>query len=336
MKILVTGSAGLLGSHLVDYLHNTMELNVIGVDNLSTGSEDNINPSVPFYRIDLTNRDAVDLLFQAEKPDIVFHLAAWAHEGLSQFCPNLITDNNYVASLNVLTSAIKHRVTRFVFTSSMSVYGDQTPPFDEDMPTKPVDVYAISKAAFENALQIMSKVYGYEWCIVRPHNVIGERQALHDPYRNVVGIFMNRLLQDKHFYIYGDGEQKRAFSFVNDFIPCLAKCGWDRAASGQIFNIGADKEYSINELSDMLLTITGKSHLKPEYTEDRPQEVDHAWCNNDKAKKILGFEDKTSLHDGLIRMWNWAKVKGPQAPRYLNKLELVNDKTPKTWTKKLI
>ena len=334
MNIIVTGGAGLLGSHLVDYLVMKGH-HLIVVDNLSTGSFENINNKAVFIKCDMRNRGAVDSIVRTYKPEIIYHLAAWAHEGLSQFCPNLIVENNFNISMNILTSAIRYKVKRFVFTSSMSVYGGQTPPFTEDMDKKPVDIYGITKASFEDSLKVMSQVYGIEYVIIRPHNVIGVRQALHDPYRNVVGIFMNRLLADKQFYIYGDGKQRRAFSFVNDFTPYLAKCGFVPEVVGEIFNIGADKPYSINELGRMLLEISGKN-LEPIYVPDRPQEVDEAFCDNEKAKKILGFEDKTSFPDGLKIMWDWAVTQGHKSPRYLPKLELTNEKTPDLWVSKKI
>lgn len=335
-RILVTGNAGLLGSHLVDHLLEWGH-SVWAIDNLSTGLMENINPKIKgnFYKADLRNKEMVKLIMRIARPEIVYHLGAWAHEGLSQFCPNLITENNLNASMVLLTAAIRQGVRRFVFTSSMSVYGNQVPPFDETFPKCPVDIYGISKASFEDALHIMSQVYAFEYTIVRPHNVIGPRQALHDPYRNVVGIFMNRLLQNKPYYIYGDGEQQRAFSFVKDFIPSLAACGFAEEARNEIFNVGADKPYSINELSKMLLKITGKN-VQPIYVADRPQEVDMAFCSNEKAKKVLGFEDKTSFEDGLREMWEWAETVGYKQPKYLPYLELTNEKTPKTWTDKMI
>lgn len=335
-RVLVTGGAGLIGSHLVDYLLNWGH-NVWVIDNLSTGLEENLSPEVKrnFYRVDLRRKDMTNLVLRIARPEIVFHLAAWAHEGLSQFCPNLIIENNINASMNLLVSSIRQKVKRFVFTSSMSVYGDQESPFTEDMPRKPVDIYGIAKTSFENSLEVMAAVYGFEYTIVRPHNVIGPRQALHDPYRNVVAIFMNRLLQDKPFYIYGDGNQRRAFSNIKDAAPYIAKAGFADEAKGQIFNIGADKHYSINEMAQMLLEISGKKSLKPIYVEDRKQEVDDAWCDNSKIRKILGFEDKISLKDGLKEMWAWAKKTGYKKPKYLPYLELTQG-APETWTNKLI
>jgi UDP-glucose 4-epimerase len=337
-RIIVTGGAGLLGSHLVDHLISEGH-KVWVIDDYTTGFRENVNSKVETgkaFQLACQDLGAIDWVFEQAKPDIVYHLAAWAHEGLSQFCPNLIVENNINASMSILTSAIRYKVPRFVFTSSMSVYGDQQPPFTEGMSRSPVDIYGVSKAATESSIEILSKVYGFEYTIIRPHNVIGTRQSLSDPYRNVIGIWMNRLLKGLPFYIYGDGNQKRAFSFVNDAIPYIAKAGMVSEAKNGTFNIGAEKAYSLNETAEILLHITGNESLKPIYVPDRPQEVDFAWCSNQKAMDVLGFEDKTSFEDGLKEMWAWAKTQGPQELRYLDHMELQNESTPELWTKKKI
>ncbi len=328
-RVLVTGAAGFMGSHLFEYLKN-QEYEVVGVDNYSIGKFE--HPDI--YKVDLRHKHEVDKLVATFKPEIVYHLAAWAHEGLSQFCPIKITENNYNAHINLITACIKNKVKRYVVASSMSVYGDQTPPFNEEMPKKPCDIYAISKAAIEDSTQVLCKVHGMEYVIVRPHNVYGPRQVLHDPYRNVVAIFINRLLANKNFYIYGDGEQKRSFSYIDDVTPYIAKCGWENI-NGEIINIGPLEEFTINQLSEETL-----SHFpdapKPEYVEDRPAEVKHAWCTNDKAQKLLGYTTSTSFKDGIKQMVEWARSVGHQKPKYLKNLELVNENTPITWKNKLI
>lgn len=335
-RCFVTGSAGLIASNLVEYLLNYGHT-VYSIDNLSTGDIRNVSERAKrnFHIVDCRNRNMVNLIMKMAKPEICYHLSALAHEGLSQFCPNLILENNLNASMNVLVAAIKNKVRRFIFTSSMATYGEQKVPFEESMIKKPQDVYGVSKAAFEDILAIMSQVYGFEYVIIRPHNIYGPYMALGDPYRQVVGIFMNRLMQDKHLFLYGDGNQKRALSFVGDFTPALAEAGFNEKAKNQIFNIGADKPYSINELAQMLIEISGKK-VEIKHIEDRPMEVDFAWCNNDKAKGILGFKDKTSLYDGLKMTYEWAKVRGPQEPKYLPYLELVNEKCPITWKNRLL
>jgi len=337
MRILVTGSLGFMGSHLVDYLHNQGH-EVRGIDNLSTGFGSNTNPNAPTFKVDLvTEPDLVAGIIEGFKPEIVYHLAAWAHEGLSQFSPNKITQNNHNATLNVLIPAIRAGMKRFVFTSSMSVYGDQSTPFSEEMPRKPVDIYGVSKAASEATIEILSKVHGFEYNILRPHNVYGERQNLSDPYRNVVGIFIRRAMQLEDVFIYGDGNQTRAFSYIGDVTPAIANAGFVDYKNA-IFNIGPEQEYTINELFDNLKKIFPKMEAK--YVPDRPLEVKHAFCTNDKAIEILGYETKTTFQEGLQKMADWAlelqSGPGIAEPKYLDDLELITEDTPETWVKKQI
>jgi len=224
----------------------------------------------------------------------------------------------------------------------MSVYGAQKPPFSENLEPKPEDIYAISKSAMERATKIMSKVHGFKYTIVRPHNVYGPKQNLADPYRNVVAIFINCLLRNKNFYIYGDGEQKRAFTYIDDFTPYFAKTGFSKKTDGEIINIGPQEEHSINELAAQILKAFGfdknhiPRHLLPKYLPDRPQEVKLAYSTDEKAKKLLGFKHRFSLEEGIKRTVEWAKKIGPQEPHYMEALEIETSKTPKTWKRKLI
>lgn len=327
-RILITGAAGFMGSHLFDYLREAGH-DVYGLDNYSIGTYVHEN----IQNIDLLDKENLADFIESNNFDIIYHLAAWAHEGLSQFAPIRITENNYNAYLNLLVPAIKSKVKRIVLTSSMSVYGAQTPPFNEELQRKPEDVYAVSKTAMEELTEIMSNVYGFDYTIVRPHNVYGPRQALHDPYRNVVAIFINRLLQDKAFFIYGDGEQKRSFSYIDDVIPSLAQAAF--ISSGEIINIGPTEEYSINQLAREVMK-NFDSPKGPIHVADRPQEVKEAWCTNDKAKELLDYETRTTFSEGITRMCEWAKTIGYQTPVYLDDLELKNDNTPVTWAQKLI
>lgn len=333
MRILVTGSLGFMGSHLVDYLVNDGH-EVIGMDNLSTGFKDNTNIAVKNYHIDLvTQPDVVSSIIENFKPEIVYHLAAWAHEGLSQFCPIKITENNYNSTLNVLIPAIRSGVKRFVFTSSMSVYGEGEAPFDESQERSPVDIYGVAKHSGERAIEILSEVHGFDYTILRPHNVYGPRQNMSDPYRNVVGIFLRRMLEKKSLVIYGDGEQTRAFSYIDDVTPYLAKAGWEPRASKEIMNLGPIEEYSINHLAGCISD-------KIEYAPDRPMEVKHAYCTNDKAIDILGYKTSTTLEEGIKKTLKWAKklkkTTGIAEPKYLDELELVSDNTPQTWVNKTL
>lgn len=339
MRILVTGSAGFMGSHLAKELRKAGHT-VYGLDNLSTGYAHNIEKGTKqnFFRCDLRRRDTTDFVMRIARPDMVFHLAAWAHEGLSQFCPNRIIENNINASMNLLVSSIRAGVKKFVFTSSMSIYGDQKPPFHEDLPRKPVDIYGHTKATFEGMLEVMSKVYDFEYTIIRPHNVYGPGQSLGDPYRNVVGIFMNRILQGKDLHVYGDGNQKRAFSYIDDVTRAIIESGF-RNTAGEIFNIGPTKEYTINQLVKYLEeivqeTIPDYPGLSVRNLPDRPVEVKDAWCTNEKAINLLDYKDTVSFKEGLRRMWAWSQGMGPQEQRYLDRLELVTHDTPENWLDK--
>lgn len=339
-KILVTGSAGFMGSHLVDSLLD-LGHEVHGVDDLSWGYIENVNKQSKFTQLDLQDKQKTENYINGLKPEYVFHLAADATEGRSQFTPINSTQRNYGAYLNLLVPCIRNGMKKMILTSSMSVYGKQSAPFSEDMERRPEDIYAISKAAMEHATEILSKVFPFEYTIIRPHNVYGSRQNLADPYRNVIAIFINRILQGKNFFIYGDGNQKRAFSYIDDFTPYIVKAGFDDVANGEIFNIGPVEEYSINQLADTVLKIFFPDgdipeHLKPQYLPPRPLEVADAWCTAEKAEKLLGYKTSVSLEEGIRKMVEWAKQVGPMDFHYLDNLELVSDTAPETWTKKLL
>lgn len=331
MRVLVTGSAGFIGSHLADALIREGH-QVFGIDNLSIGTLENVSPQAKsnFKVLDMCDYDQLCDYIGAVRPELVYHLAAWAHEGLSQFVPKLITDNNYGIFINLIVPAIKNGMRRIVVGSSMSVYGDQEPPFSEEMPRKPVDIYAVSKTAMEEATEILSKVHDFDYTIVRPHNVYGPRQSLRDPYRNVVGIFINQLLHGQPPIIYGDGEQTRAFSYIDDVTPYLLKCGFLDWTRGEIINIGPRREYTVNQLAETVLKTMG-SPLQPVHIEDRPQEVKHAFCTNDKTETLLGYRTTVELEEGVAKMVEWAKSLGPQKFKYLEDLELQGKNLPSTW-----
>jgi len=329
-----------MGSHLTDALvaggHE-----VYGVDDLSGGFMRNVNPESNFTKLDLRERDATAAFVGKVKPELLFHLAADATEGRSQFTPLQCTERNYLAYLNTLVPAVRHGLSKVVLTSSMSVYGAQKPPFDETMPRMPEDVYGVGKASMERATEILSEVHGFSTVIIRPHNVYGPRQNLSDPYRNVISIFINCLLRNKKFYIYGDGEQQRAFSYIDDFTPYILKVGFDERANGEIFNIGPVEEVSINRLAEVVLEkfFEGKAvseHLKPEHLPPRPKEVKDAFCTVDKAKKMLGYKTTVPFEEGIGKMIAWAREIGPQQPVYLEDFELPHEKIPRTWSEKLI
>ena len=246
-----------------------------------------------------------------------------------------------MAYLNLLVPCVSTGFKKMILTSSMSVYGSQNPPFEERMERCPDDVYGVSKAAMEKTTEILSEVHGFKYVIIRPHNVYGPRQNMADPYRNVIAIFINCLLNNKNFYIYGDGNQKRAFSYIDDFTPYIIRAAFIKEAEGEIFNIGPTKEYSINELVRVVLKSFFPNgnipkNLKPKFLPIRPKEVINAWCTVSKAERSLGYKTTIGLEEGVKKMIEWARKKGAQKFMYLDDLEIKNDKTPLTWKKKLI
>ncbi len=342
MRILVTGAAGFMGSHLVDFLLKKGEHQVFAVDDLSGGYIDNVDPRAKFTKLDLRDRKETESYIEKVRPDLLYYLAADASEGRSQFTPLNSTERNYLSYMYTLVPSIKYGLKKVVVTSSMSVYGAQNPPFSEDMPKKPEDIYGIAKAAMEDATEILSKVHNFKYVIIRPHNVYGPKQNLADPYRNVIAIFINCILNNKHFYIYGSGNQKRAFTYIDDFTPYFAKSGFEDIANGEVINIGPKEDHTINELADIILRVlfpAGKipKKLKPQYLPLRPQEVMEAYCTNEKAAKLLGYKTTVTLEEGVRKMIQWAKIKGPQKFRYLKDgLELETEDMPKTWSEQLI
>jgi UDP-glucose 4-epimerase len=241
--------------------------------------------------------------------------------------------------MNILVPSIREGVKKVVLVSSMSVYGAQKPPFHEGMPRSPEDVYGVSKASMEHITEILSEVHGFKYTIIRPHNVYGVRQNIADPYRNVVGIFINSLLRGKRFHIYGDGEQKRAFTYIEDFTPYLLRAGLDASVNGEIINVGPREEFTINELARVVLNIFfpdgTPAEFEPVYLPSRPKEVKEAFCTTDKAERLLGYKTTVHLEEGVRKMVEWAKILGPQEPHFLvDGLELINDQVPVVWLEK--
>ena len=332
-KILITGVAGFLGSHLAEKLA-TMGHEIIGIDNMLGGYEDNIPKNIKFYNIDCCDLKEVKKIMKGVQ--IVYHCAATAHEGLSVFSPYEITKNNYLASISIFTAAVDAKVQRIIFCSSMARYGDQKTPFTEDMKPKPVDPYAISKVAAEDCLINLCNLNGIEWVIAVPHNIIGPKQKYDDPFRNVISIMLNRMLQGKAPVIYGDGEQQRCFSYINDCLDCLIPMLDQKNLNKQIINIGPDEEFvTINKIAEICSNITGVN-LSPIYKKDRPKEVKHATCSADKARNLLNYKTKVSLNEGIKKTFNYIKSRGVRPFDYNISLEIDNEFTPSTWKNKEI
>ena len=332
-KILITGIAGFLGSHLAEKF---LEMNheVIGVDNMKGGYEDNIPKKAKFYNSDCCDLEKMKKIMK--NIDVVYHCAATAHEGLSVFSPFENAKNNYLASVSIISAAISNSVKRIVFCSSMARYGKQKTPYKENFKTEPCDPYGISKVAAEQVLINLCELNKVEWVIAVPHNIIGPKQKYNDPFRNVVSIMINRMLQNKAPIIYGDGNQKRCFSYIDDCLYCLLPMLDQKNLNKEIINIGPDEEFiTINKLAEICANITG-SNLKPIYKKDRPQEVKNAFCSSDKARKLLSYKTKTNLYDGVLSTYNYIKKRGVLPFEYYMDLEIDNELTPAYWIKKEI
>ena len=296
------------------------------------GYEDNVPKNIVFHKIDCCDFEAVKKVMK--NVNIVYHCAATAHEGLSVFSPFEITKNNYLASVSIFSAAVNEKVERIIFCSSMARYGSQKHPFTEDMLPQPVDPYAISKVAAEEVLKNLCELNKIEWVIAVPHNIIGPRQKYDDPFRNVVSIMINRMLQGKAPIIYGDGKQTRCFSYIDDCLSCLIPMLDQKNLNKQTINIGPDEEaITINELASMCSNLTGVN-LEPIYRKDRPQEVKHAICSADKARKFLNYETKVSLKDGIKKTYEYIKERGTRPFDYNIEIEINNDLTPSTWKDK--
>ena len=305
MNILITGVAGLLGSRLADWIINNIpNVNVIGIDDLSGGYAENVHFKVKFYKCDV-NSEEVKNIFDFHNIDIVYHFAAYAAEGLSPFIRKFNYENNLLSTVNIINNCINYNVKRLVFTSSMAVYGKGTPPFTEDDQPNPIDPYGVAKYACELDIKIAGEQHNLDWCIIRPHNVYGINQNIWDKYRNVLGIWMRQHLNNEQITIFGDGSQKRAFSFIDDCLKPLWLAGTSEKASKKIINLGGKKEYSILEAASILNDVITGVDIK--FLEQR-HEVKNAHSTWQKSVDILEYKENTSLHDGLKQMWEWAKI----------------------------
>ena len=331
-RIFITGVAGFLGSHLADaMLADGHE--VVGIDNMIGGDLDNVPAGVEFHQIDCNDFSNVKERMQG--CDILYHCAATAYEGLSVFSPHVVTQNIVGASVSVISAAISNSVKRIVICSSMARYGAIPTPFHETDPPQPQDPYGIGKLAVEQFLKNLCTTHGVEYVIAVPHNIIGPRQKYDDPYRNVASIMINLMLQGRSPVIYGDGEQRRCFSYIEDCIFCLKEMAFRDDVVGHVINIGPDEgSVSIKELYEKIANHIGFNQ-PPVYMTGRPQEVKFATCSSDKARLFLDYQTKWTLDEGLDAMIEAIRKRGVRPFKYHLDLEIVSDKTPETWKHRL-
>jgi UDP-glucose 4-epimerase len=332
-NIFITGVAGFLGSHLADAFIKK-GWHVSGCDNLIGGYRDNVPTDVTFYQQDCLDLDGLTRITAGA--DLIYHTACTAYEGLSVFSPSLVTANTTQISVNAMTAAIRNGVQRFVHCSSMARYGTQDViPFTEDMVCKPQDPYGIAKYAAELLLKNLAEVHGVELVIAVPHNIIGPRQKYDDPYRNVASIMINLMLQGRQPIIYGDGSQVRCFSSIEDDVDCLVEFATNDKAVGEIFNIGPDEgSMTINELAVEIASQLNFD-LKPIFMEGRPQEVKFATCSANKIRNYFNYSTKISTANSIKMLIDHIKARGVRKFAYHLPVEIVSEKTPKTWSQKL-
>jgi UDP-glucose 4-epimerase len=324
---LVTGGAGFIGSHVVDALL-AQGHRVVALDDLSGGYADNVNPRAAFVQGSITDLACVEKVFAENKIDYVYHLAAYAAEGLSHFIRRFNYTNNVIGSVNLINAAVKHECKCFVFTSSIAVYGAGQLPMTEEMEPRPEDPYGIAKYAVELDLRAAAHMFGLNWIVFRPHNVYGERQNIADKYRNVLGIFMNQVMQGKPCSVFGDGLQKRAFTHVADVAPIIARAVEVPAAYGQVFNLGADTPYTVLELAEKIQAVmgqkTGVTH------QPARREVVDAYSTHIKVQRVFGHTAQVDLDTGIRRMAEWARRIGPRPQTPFGDIEIERN-LPPSW-----
>ena len=328
-KSLITGGAGFIGAHVTNQLIEAGH-SVVVLDDLSGGFIENVNPKAKFIKGSINDYELLEQLFSEEKFDYVYHLAAYAAEGLSHFIKRFNYNNNVIGSINLINQSVLHKIKCFVFTSSIAVYGKGQLPLREDMVPMPEDPYGIAKYSVEMDLKATHEMFGLNYIIFRPHNVYGEFQNIGDRYRNVVGIFMNQLMQGKPLTVFGDGSQTRAFSYIGDVAPYIANSVNIPKVYNEIFNIGGDTDYSVNILAtEVMNAMKIKQSLR--YLDAR-NEVLHAYSDHTKMKLFFDIKNEnfTSLSTGLQKMADWAKQVGVKKSDKFNGIEIL-EKLPKIW-----
>jgi len=302
------------------------------VDDLSGGFLINNPNGMQFVQGSVTDSNFINELFAKYQFDYVYHLAAYAAEGLSHFIRNFNYQNNLVGSINLINAAVNQgTVKTFVFTSSIAVYGSNQTPMTEALTPQPEDPYGVSKYAVELDLECAHRMFGMNYVIFRPHNVYGENQNIGDPYRNVIGIFMNQIMQGKPMTIFGDGTQTRAFSYIDDVAPIIARSVEIKEAQNQVFNVGADKPYTVNELATHVAKAMG---VQPniQYLDARKETL-HAYCSHDKAHHYFhSLFSNVALEEGLAKMATWAKKTGALPGQIFERVEIEKNMPP-SWAR---
>ena len=324
---LVTGGAGFMGSHVAAHIIRLGHRAIV-LDDLSGGFRENVPSGATFVEGSILNTKLLEGLFTEYQFDYVYHLAAYAAEGLSHFIKRFNYTNNLIGSVNLINASVNHGVKCFVFTSSIAVYGAGQAPMTETMIPMPEDSYGIAKLAVERELQVSHDMFGLDYIIFRPHNVYGERQNIGDRYRNVVGIFMNQLLQGKTMTIFGDGQQQRAFTHIDDIAPVIAEAVDVPSARNQVFNIGADEPFTVNMLSRVVAEAMGLPY-SVEYLPPR-NEVFVAFSDHEKAYRTFQRRPSISLEAGIDTMAAWVKVNGARQSSPFSDIEIMKN-IPPSW-----
>jgi UDP-glucose 4-epimerase len=325
---LVTGGAGFMGSHVAQQCLATGH-DVVVLDDLSGGFRENVPPGSRFVEGSITDAGLVDRLFAEHRFDYVYHLAAYAAEGLSHFIRGFNYRNNVIGSVNLINAAVNAQtVKRFVFTSSIAVYGAGQTPMLEDMVPLPEDPYGIAKYAVEMDLKAAHEMFGLEYTVFRPHNVYGEHQNIGDRYRNVVGIFMNHAMQNQPFPVFGDGLQTRAFTHISDVAPIIAECVTNPRARNAVFNIGSESPRTVLDVARAVADAFRQEcqvvHLPPR------KEVVHAFSSSALCDEAFGRRMTLTLEEGVGRMATWARRHGPRKTAPFAGIE-VERNLPASW-----
>lgn len=329
MSVLVTGGAGFIGSHVARHLVDAGQ-DVVVLDDLSGGYEENVPPGANLVAGSVVDPELVEDLFREHEFSHVFHLAAYAAEGLSHFIRRFNYTNNVLGSVNLLNSALRaETVERFVFTSSIAVYGAAQTPMTEDTVPEPEDPYGIGKYAVELDLRAAQRMFGLDYTIFRPHNVYGEQQNVADPYRNVIGIFINQLLSDRPLTIFGDGLQTRAFTHIDDVAPVIARSIEVPQSANEVFNVGADTPHTVLDLAHTVARAFDVADPEIDFLPAR-EEVVHAFSDHAKLHRVFGQEPTVSLEEGLRRMADWAREIGVREPVRFESVEVLRN-LPPSW-----